>query len=390
MKPGSLEWRTEVAKAAYECLTPVGPNREAIGALIGKTGYNAPFDAWTVNDVINYVRELGFQPGEATMIPRLISAMEAAGLLIEFKWHEGLGVFGRSFTNRGILSSQCGGDLWLSQAVGPELVIDRYNQVTIQITHRHRDGRGTGLALGPRHILTNRHVVEGLCDRQHLELITTDLTYRWSGQPATTQRSRVHGHSDLDIAVIEIIPDRHHETFAEFSRLPGMVFRNPQLADELYTFGYPNVAGTVDEPITVQPGRVVNPSAVAPAIGGEPEHEIFLFSAVARPGNSGGPIVAGDGRVIGIVVEDAAAYSSSNQAAWYAAKPSAKYPILEAIWKELRQMAARSSGGPKVEEPAAVSKEVEAAPFYRGIPAAEVVRAINDMPTSGIDVALEG
>lgn len=53
------------------------PNRKAIGALIGKAGYNAPFDVWTVNDVINYARQLGFQPGEATMIPRLVSAMDA-------------------------------------------------------------------------------------------------------------------------------------------------------------------------------------------------------------------------------------------------------------------------------------------------------------------------
>jgi len=34
-----------------------------------------------------------------------------------------------------------------------------------------------------------------------------------------------------------------------------------------------------------------------------PADKVFLTSAVERPGNSGGPIVAQDGRVIGIVVD---------------------------------------------------------------------------------------
>jgi S1-C subfamily serine protease len=31
--------------------------------------------------------------------------------------------------------------------------------------------------------------------------------------------------------------------------------------------------------------------------------EVFLYSAVARPGNSGGPIVASSGHVVGIVTQ---------------------------------------------------------------------------------------
>lgn len=32
--------------------------------------------------------------------------------------------------------------------------------------------------------------------------------------------------------------------------------------------------------------------------------EFFVYSATTRPGNSGGPIVAQDGRVVGIVAQD--------------------------------------------------------------------------------------
>ena len=83
--------------------------------------------------------------------------------------------------------------------------------------------------------------------------------------------------------------------------------------------------------ITVQRGEVVNPSAqTIPA-----RDKVFIYSAIARPGNSGGPIVAQDGRVIGLVVDDASESQSTD-------------------------------GGPA------------AAPFYRGIPSSEVVRALND------------
>jgi S1-C subfamily serine protease len=33
-------------------------------------------------------------------------------------------------------------------------------------------------------------------------------------------------------------------------------------------------------------------------------HEVFLYSAIARPGNSGGPIVSETGHVVGIVTEE--------------------------------------------------------------------------------------
>jgi S1-C subfamily serine protease len=116
-----------------------------------------------------------------------------------------------------------------------------------------------------------------------------------------------------------------------------MAFRDPDWADEVYVFGYPRVPMTAEMALTVQRGEVVNPAAET-----IPDRQkIFLYSAIARPGNSGGPIVAQDGRVIGLVVED-----------------SAEAPSTDA--------------GPT------------AAPFYRGIPSSEVIRAMDDLGFGGI------
>jgi hypothetical protein len=93
--------------------------------------------------------------------------------------------------------------------------------------------------------------------------------------------------------------------------LLGMPFRDPQCAERTSVFGYPSVPLTTEMNIAVQSGEVVNPSAKA-AVTGQPK--IFLFSAIARPGNSGGPIVAQDGRVIGLLVEDSAETNSSGDA----------------------------------------------------------------------------
>jgi len=51
--------------------------------------------------------------------------------------------------------------------------------------------------------------------------------------------------------------------------------------------------------LVVQSGEVVNSGLTT--IHGE---KVFLFSAIARPGNSGGPVVSRSGYVIGIVSKD--------------------------------------------------------------------------------------
>lgn len=111
--------------------------------------------------------------------------------------------------------------------------------------------------------------------------------------------------------------------------LKGVAFRDPKWSDETYVFGYPPVS-KLDAPyLVVQRGEAVNPS-----VRSQQDERFFLYSAVARPGNSGGPIVAQDGRVVGLVTDEL---------------------------PDAQQMAA---------------------PFYRGVPAGEIRTALSDL---GVD-----
>jgi S1-C subfamily serine protease len=219
--------------------------------------------------------------------------------------------------------------------LGAELIIESYRTVTHRLVGG--GGAGTALVLDRSHLLTNRHVVEAMTDRN----IDVDGN-------GITRPCRVHPHDDMDVAVIEVdLADNER-----IQTLAGMSFREPQWADEVYLLGYPRVPMTTeDDAITVQRGEVVNPSIETPATGGAPRGKTFLYSAIARPGNSGGPIVAQDGRVIGLVVDHTEEPQSTD---------------LERCDSESAQGQSRRAKPP-------------APPFYRGVPASQIMQALTDL-----------
>ena len=334
-QPGSLAWRIWVAKVAHDFFDPLSPNRAAIAELINKPLTGAPFDAWPVNDFITYIIRSGIPPGDATAISRLVASMERVGLLIYFGWEDNLNVYGQRYVAQHRVSAQTQGDLWLSEVLGADLIAGSYNPVTVRISRSNIEGSGSGLVLGDSHLVTNRHVVDGLSGRREVDVYETDLSFKWVGAELVTHQCRVWNHQEMDVAVVWVKDDAK-----PFRPLPGMVFRKPNWADEVYVFGYPALLGMVGEPITVQPGRVVNPEGTAAAAGDFPQRPSLLFSAIARPGNSGGPVVAHDGRVVGLVEQ-------------------------------------HSQEG--VSGTAAEIGFDEAPLFYRGIPANEVVRGIGQL-----------
>ena len=80
----------------------------------------------------------------------------------------------------------------------------------------------------------------------------------------------------------------------------GLLLQAPVVAQTVYTLGYPKLPGLRDASVTMQEGAVTNESVTS--LAGE---RLFLYSAISRPGNSGGPVVSADGYVVGLSIVDA-------------------------------------------------------------------------------------
>ena len=152
------------------------------------------------------------------------------------------------------------------------------------------------------YVVTCRHVVEGV----HL-----DGCQRFQGKACVVDAGRVRCHATEDIALVRVD--------ATLTPLHGAVFRKPIVGQAVHTMGFPRLPHTRDATLTMQSGAVTN-ERVTNLDG----RALFLYSAISRPGNSGGPVVSEDGFVIGLAAEDhVASYNSDGLfAPHYAAVPA--------------------------------------------------------------------
>ena len=139
---------------------------------------------------------------------------------------------------------------------------------------------GSGFVISPQHVLTNAHVVAGVTEGQ------TVITRQGERFQATV----VLFDPERDLAVLDV---------------PGLTARSLNFAgpanmgDEAIVAGYPR-----DHSFTVVPARVGDDQlAQAPDIyqSKEVTRQIYSIRADVERGNSGGPLLAPDGRVDGVV-----------------------------------------------------------------------------------------
>jgi hypothetical protein len=141
-----------------------------------------------------------------------------------------------------------------------------------------RVSSGTGFVVGPDRVLTNQHVVDG-CDR----IIARGADGRWlAAVPPAAVDQR------LDLALLRIPGNPG----------PALPFRSAppvRRGEGVVAYGFP-LAGLLSADPKLTRGEV---NALA-GLGNDPN--TFQISAEVQPGNSGGPLLDMQGRVVGVVV----------------------------------------------------------------------------------------
>lgn len=325
-EPHSLTWRIAVAYAASQ-LFAGGEKQDYVKAIFA-TMKDPPADrAATIVDLIEYVHakevSVTWGSGDEMAIMYLVFAMERAGMLYDWgRVKPKLGPLGHHYLFMGGPGPHLphGGDLWLAPLFGAELLVPVLGSVCIRLYGGDRStGVGSGLVLDANHILTNAHVAKILKRGDEIcspEILRPGLS---PGPDIPLTVTAAHFHQDyddlgdpregIDVGIVEVEPSSPTPAWHRRT-LNDLVFREPRWADDVLMFGYPRIAGAPTTDLVVQQGQVTNPlvvekgEVVNPSVSDYREKEFFLFSAIARPGSSGGPIVAADGRIIGITAHE--------------------------------------------------------------------------------------
>ncbi|MCQ4626242.1 MarP family serine protease [Corynebacterium sp. CCUG 65737] len=173
------------------------------------------------------------------------------------------------------------------EAVNPEAVapavIDAARAGVVHVlgdsTSCSRHMSGSGFVAAPDYVITNAHVVAGT-DEVELDTVV-----------GVKQATVVFFDPEVDLAVLHI-PNLGIE--------PVRIAQDPaHTGDDVVVLGYP---GT--NPFTASPARVRDRIMVSgPDIyaTGRTEREAYTLRGDVRPGNSGGPVIAPDGAVVGVI-----------------------------------------------------------------------------------------
>ncbi len=164
----------------------------------------------------------------------------------------------------------------------PQMRAARRSIVKIIGTARscQRKIEGTGFVYAPNRVMTNAHVVAG---------VDTGPTVYTMGGGAYRAKVVLYDYK-TDIAILDV-PGIH---------LPSLKFDgNAQPRDNAVVAGFPK-----NHPFTARPARIrAKQKARGPDIyhSGQVTREIYTIRALVEQGNSGGPLLAPNGKVYGVV-----------------------------------------------------------------------------------------
>ena len=283
LAPFTLKNRVDISSLALSFFSPM--NYNGMCTAIGKTPSQNSIEPLRARDFIHYLEKSNCLP-EANRYAQRINELLAN--LVHHNFLKEMGkdndVFcGTSYYFLSELTNlQKKSFLWLAPALGAEFIYNIYSNATVQITGTKNGDvlAGTGIIIAPHWILTCAHVLN--------DMVLDKTQYHFDIQ---NQVKNTYKHSTIDVGFIEMETAMHV--------LHGTAFSDPIIAETVFTLGFPRIPLSQKPALIMQRGEVTNPNVTL-----FDNSNVFLYSAIARRGNSGGPIISGSGHVVGIVTKE--------------------------------------------------------------------------------------
>jgi V8-like Glu-specific endopeptidase len=286
LRPLTIQEKIEIAMAAIYFFN--NKNYDDVRSAMGRKVWSRPEQALTVYEFLIYVESLNIfaDPMEHKYrIWELLLSMSRSNILLDagIRVGEIVGTGNQFYFAKELSKKQSSSIFWLIPALGSEFLHHIYSKLIVHISGKNGNGdnvSGTGIIIHENFILTCGHVIKEM--KIDEDQMFFDKEFKIVCQKA---------HDTIDVGVIKV--DK------QLTRPDGLGFQNPKIAETVYTIGYPKVPMSKTASLIMQKGEVTNEGIETTF-----HHHLFLYSAIARPGNSGGPIISEDGHVIGIVSED--------------------------------------------------------------------------------------